>query len=624
KKLSRTSLKTLQQVRPVESSDVDYSSFDQLDGRHPWMDEVPEGYVPYNVRVLPDGKVAYFNFDLAKDMGLIAQDHPNQLTPALRKKIIETFSIRIINEYDQEQGVQFPKSKIKPYPHMATRYLQLQHQNKQGKTSGDGRCIWNGVFKGKNRIWDVSSRGIGVTRLAPGAVEAGKPLQSGSTDFGYGCGMAEIDELYGASIMAEIFHRQGLITERMLTVIDLGDGLGIGVRAAPNLIRPAHLFLFLKQKDRAALRRAVDYLIVRQHRNREWKFGIHQKNKYRLMLREVCSAFAKFVARLDRHYIFAWLDWDGDNVLANGGIIDYGSVRQFGIRHDQYRYDDVERFSTNLNQQIPKARLMMQAFAQIVHYLETGKRLPLERFHRHPAIRRFDHQVQKNLRQEFLHQLGFPEKEIENLMKRYGRDVEKLYLNFTALERVKTRKEAQKVADGVNRPAVLNMRTLVRNLIQFYHDHMEDMETAEYPTSELFKSMLSEYAGRKDSKLTPALRRRLDTLKHDYLHLITISIRRSGKGKKALLDQLYQRATVLNREDRITGNALIHIVGEIMESKKAGFSNSEIQQVMDEFIINQSIRPDQASSATEPQIPGRNRHLIESFLTLVDGHKEDI
>jgi transcriptional regulator with XRE-family HTH domain len=58
-------------------------------------------------------------------------------------------------------------------------------------------------------------------------------------------------------------------------------------------------------------------------------------------------------------------------VLANGksefiGIIDYGSVRQFGIRHDKYRYDDVERFSTNLNEQKNKARLIVQVFAQLV------------------------------------------------------------------------------------------------------------------------------------------------------------------------------------------------------------------------------------------------------------------
>ena len=61
------------------------------------------------------------------------------------------------------------------------------------------------------------------------------------------------------------------------------------------------------------------------------------------MLRLLSKDFAEFAAKLEMDYIFAWLDWDGDNVLADAGIIDYGSVRQFGLRHDQYRYDDVER-----------------------------------------------------------------------------------------------------------------------------------------------------------------------------------------------------------------------------------------------------------------------------------------
>lgn len=623
KKTSRVALKPLQQAKSVNKTEDSYSSFEQLNGKHPWMDAVPEGYVPYPVRVLSEGKVAYFNFELAKEMGLVSLEHPNSFNPALRKKIVDTFSIRIINEFDLEKGNQFPKGKIKDHPYMATRYLQLQHQNKQGKTSGDGRCIWNGVVEHKGKVWDVSSRGIGVTCLAPGAVEAGRPIESGSTEFGYGCGMAELDELYGAAIMAEIFHRQGLITERMLAIIDLGNGLGIGVRAAPNLLRPAHLFLFLKQKDPDALMRAANYLIVRQHRNREWKFGIHHPQKYRLMLKEVCTAFGHFVAQLDRSYIFAWLDWDGDNVLANGGIIDYGSVRQFGLRHDQYRYDDVERFSTNLNQQIPKARLMMQAFAQIVHYIETKKRKPLEAFRKHPALKHFDHTVQRSLREEFLHQLGFPAKEAEILMKKYKRDVERLFLNFSFLERVKTRAKVQKVADGINRPAIFNMRTVIRNLSLFFLDHSNKLEEEEYPIENLFKEMLSDHAGRKDSQITPAIKRRLKALQKDYRHLITIALRRSAKKRGPLLKMVCQRAMALNREDRITGNALIHIVGEIMESRKKGFSAREIQKVMDEFIASQSIQPNQPTPV-EPQVPGRSKELIESFLTLVEGHKEDI
>ena len=51
---------------------------------------------------------------------------------------------------------------------MATRYLQLQHEIRQGKTSGDGRSIWNGYLKTKTLTFDISSRGTGATILVPG------------------------------------------------------------------------------------------------------------------------------------------------------------------------------------------------------------------------------------------------------------------------------------------------------------------------------------------------------------------------------------------------------------------------------------------------------------------------
>jgi uncharacterized protein YdiU (UPF0061 family) len=241
-----------------------YDAFDFVDGRHPWQQQVPEGFVGYPVRNLKVGKVAYFNFALAREMGLLPASHSDELTPALAEKILETFNIQIINEYDQANGYKGPQ---KAHPFMATRYLQLQHANKQGKTSGDGRSVWNGTYRHRGTTWDLSSRGTGVTCLSPGSVEAGQPLRTGAAEFGYGCGLADTTELVGSAIMSEIFHLNGLATERVLTIIDLGKGCGIGVRAAPNLIRPAHLFLYLKQGREDSLRKACDYLI---QPNRKW------------------------------------------------------------------------------------------------------------------------------------------------------------------------------------------------------------------------------------------------------------------------------------------------------------------------------------------------------------------
>ncbi|RYZ81823.1 MAG: hypothetical protein EOP06_22810, partial [Proteobacteria bacterium] len=249
-----------------------YQSFDNLDGQHPWMEEVPEGFVPYRVRQLGAGKVAYFNFVLAKEMGMLDAGHAQQMNPELEQKLIDTFSIQIINEYDELTKKRISSDSILPNKFMATRYLQLQHSDKRGKTSGDGRGIWNGTISHRGTTWDVSSRGTGVTCLAPGAVEANRPLKTGGTEFGYGCGLAEIDELLGASILAEIMHLQGVSTERVLCIIDLGKGYGIGVRAAQNLIRPAHLFLYLKQERHAELKSATAYLMKRQIENKKWFF----------------------------------------------------------------------------------------------------------------------------------------------------------------------------------------------------------------------------------------------------------------------------------------------------------------------------------------------------------------
>jgi hypothetical protein len=186
-------------AKKLQDSESIYAAFDKLDGRHPWMEKVPEGFVAYRVRQLNTGKVAYFNFVLAKEMGLIDSSHPQKLNETLEKQIINTFSIQIINEYDELNKKRIPSESIRPHKYMATRYLQLQHSNKRGKTSGDGRGIWNGTVQHRGTTWDVSSRGTGVTCLAPGAVEANKPLKTGGSEFGYGCGLAEIDELLGNS-----------------------------------------------------------------------------------------------------------------------------------------------------------------------------------------------------------------------------------------------------------------------------------------------------------------------------------------------------------------------------------------------------------------------------------------
>ncbi|MCA9467221.1 MAG: hypothetical protein KC643_17495, partial [Nitrospira sp.] len=54
----------------------------------------------YAVRLRTGGKLVYFNYALAKEMGLIAREHPEKMNSTLAHTVLDTFGIQIINEYD--------------------------------------------------------------------------------------------------------------------------------------------------------------------------------------------------------------------------------------------------------------------------------------------------------------------------------------------------------------------------------------------------------------------------------------------------------------------------------------------------------------------------------------------
>jgi uncharacterized protein YdiU (UPF0061 family) len=581
-------------ARKLQIQHEPYASFDKLNGSHPWQKLLPNACVLYRARVLPHGRVLYFNYALAKEMGLIEKDHPHSLNPDLERQLVQTFSLQIINEYDELTQKRIDPATIKPNRFMATRYLQLQHSNKKGKTSGDGRGIWNGTVRHKGLVWDVSSRGTGVTCLAPGSVQANRPLKTGTTNFGYGCGQADIDELYGAALLAETIHLQGIHTERVLCIIDLGRGVGIGVRAAPNLLRPAHLFLLLKQNRYAELKTATHYFIQRQLQNKTWSHS--GSNSYEFMLRRLSNDFANFAAKLEMDYIFAWLDWDGDNVLASAGIIDYGSVRQFGIRHDSYRYDDVERFSTNLNEQKSKAREIVQVFCQLVDYLETKIKKPLKDFKNHPVLAQFDSAFTKARADRLLYRVGFTKDQRDYLLVNQRGAFTKFDKIFSYFERAKIQGPQQKVPDGVNLPALYNMRRILTVLPEVYLKMTSGLNSSFMSETEFLKNAISGFAKRQD--LVPSSRqaqkiREFQTSYKNLVHLLVKAAKgSSATNLRAILKSISARSQKVNTETRLTGNSLIQIVDLLVQEKRSGMSYADIQQAIDRLVLKASDLPE--------------------------------
>jgi uncharacterized protein YdiU (UPF0061 family) len=464
-----------------------YAKFNLINGSHPFQEAMKNfnAYVSYEVRTISDCKILYFNFQLAKELGLINDGHPHKLNRELERIILDTFAITIINEYDILNKTPIDPSTKKENRYMATRYLQLQHPNKKGKTSGDGRSIWNGIIEHNGRTYDITSCGTGATCLSPASAIQGKFFKTGDPKVSYGCGMAEISDGYSASILSEIFHHNKIATERTLAIIDFDNGLGINVRVGENLIRPSHFFIHLKQGNLSACTQITDYCIQREISNGHIPISTKSANKenlYQLFLENIITTFAKMSALFESEYIFCWLDWDGDNILIDGGIIDYGSVRQFGLFHHKYRYDDIDRFSTTIVQQKTKAKYIVQTFIQLIDFVTSGQKKNIKHFAHHRLLKRFDQIYEEEKKRNLLTKIGMGNQEIALILNRHMKTIEQFQNTYSYFERQTSSKGEVKTADGINQNAIFCMRDLLRHCHTFLKPS-ESLSTKTYLNS---------------------------------------------------------------------------------------------------------------------------------------------
>jgi len=600
-----------------------YPRFSHIDGTHSFRDVVPNGYVDYPVRTRHGGRVFYFNFELAREMGLIARDHPMILTRELSKAILDTFSLEIINEYDVSHKTPVPKKDIRPKKYMATRYLQLQHPGKMGYTSGDGRSIWNGQFKGSDAVWDISSCGTGVTCLSPATAIEKKFFKTGDKNASYGSGRSELWDGVCAALMSDILHHNNILTERTLAVIAFDDNTSINVRTSKNLLRPAHFFYHMKQGNYEGLKGAIDYYIKRQVENRSWVKISDPKKKYRDMLRRVAIAFARAAARFESEYIFCWLDWDGDNILTDAAIIDYGSVRQFGLYHHEYRYDDVERMSTTITEQKNQAKYIVQTFAQIADFLITGKKKNIRAFSKHRILKVFDEVFEKTKNEEVLNKIGFDMVLQKKLMNDNSAlvEVRNFRKHYSYFEKAKSAQGRYEVVDGITWDAIFCIRDIMRELPRYY------LKENEYMSPQEFVDILkSDYATDDDLLLSKNRKTRVRQFQQAYWKLVHRAATVSGKSVSKILKEIADRSALINRYDRVTGDSIIHVARQIMNSRKH-MKSDELHQIVNKFIEQQILCPDYFQRARLPRKKLRNRKAkkaFESMLKIVKDCREGI
>jgi len=565
-----------------------YKHLKAIDGSHPLRAAVADGYIDYGARRRRGGSVFYFNFQLAKEMGLLPTRHPDQLNDALQRALLDVFSIQIINEYDLQHGLTVPARDRLPGRYMATRYLQIQHPGKRGTTSGDGRAIWNGYFKGRRGIWDISSCGTGTTALSPGVVNEGRFIKTGDENVSYGNGRADLSDGVCAAMMSEIYHNSGITTERTLLIIAFPDGTAINVRATPNLLRPAHFFRYIKQGNLPALEGLMEYYIDRQVQNGLWPRLKDRNARYLYFLDSFCHDFARMAARFESEYIFCWLDWDGDNILMDGGIIDYGSLRQFGLFHHEYRYDDVDRMSTTITEQKNKARYIVQTFVQIVDALIKGRKKNIRQYATHKTLRDFDKLFAQARNEAFLYRMGVEPALIERLSDSSAvtRSIKQLRGPYDYFERAKSSRGIYPVSDGISCDAIYCMRDCMREMPRLLLD-------AQCPVSaqSFIEMMRSRYASDEDVSITPYRMHRIKEFQFDYQNLVKVISKITDVPRKQLLTSMMRRSALINRYDRITGDAIIHVAEQLIEASGT-MKKHQILQMFNDFVDAQVLSPE--------------------------------
>ncbi|MGB0454790.1 MAG: protein adenylyltransferase SelO family protein [Bacteriovoracaceae bacterium] len=597
--------------------DSPYQRFSEVNGDHPLKKQVPDSFVEYKARTRKGGKVALFNFDLAREIGLISEDHPDELNKHLEKRILETFGIIIINEFDEMNNREFPENEIRDHKYMATRYLQLQHDDKLGKSSGDGRSLWNGTLRHKGKTYDISSCGTGATKLSPATTKYNKFFESGDPTISYGCGYSERDEGLETLFMSEIFHHNNIPTERCLAIIEFEKGYSVNVRVHDNLLRPSHLFLYLKQNDHENLKKLLDYYLKRQLKNKVFKnHKVGDKALYEEFLYWFCNKFSTLVADLEDHYIFCWLDWDGDNILMDGSLLDYGSIRQFGLYHHEYRYDDMDRYSTSISEQKNKGRYLVQTMAQLVDFVVTGSKPALKDYSEHKVLKAFEKNYEQRKNQNLLFQIGFEKVDIDSFLSKNRTLVESFRKTFSYFECAKSVEGPYEVPDGVNWNAIFCMRDILRELPQLYLSREEMISHVEF-----IEILRSSYATDKDVELTSYRKNKIKQFQADYMKLMKNYTKFKGENLSAVLMEVSLRSAVINKYDRITGDSITKIVETLSQGHaKKKLNPLTVYSFLKELVVYQNLNPDRLGDSPKKG----PSFLLKSALNIVKDYRESV
>ena len=202
--------------------------------------------------------------------------------------------------------------------------------------------------------------------------------------------------------------------------------------------------------------------------------------------------------------------------------------------------------------------------------------------------------------------MGLPAGIAEKLLARRRGLVERFRRAHSWFERARSARGPQPVPDGLTWNAVYSSRDLLRELPTRYR-----VAAAPIPAAELLAIATSSYASRSDRVLTPQRRRMASELQRSYLALVGAGARAGRVSLASLLDDVALRSAVINRYDRITGDA-VELASSHLNRSRRRIGRDALQQVIGGLVGHQDrrvARPegDDAEQPREPRRTARAR-----------------
>lgn len=581
----------------------------------------PEAYVDNQTRRIP-GRVVLVNFAMLEELGVTgAEDH--KITPELEEAFLNAFSRRIILEDDVLESANDeikalytpPKdAKLMPGLYMATRY-----KNEDGVKGGDGRAMWNGqvdLLDPNGRVigtLDVLSKGTGSTPLRRFSINADS----------YGDGLAMMDEFFHSYLQSEIYHRNGLTTERYLCIIDIGDGLGIGVRVGQPLLRPSHLLYWEEKGDARMARRTLDYAIELERLNQRGAGLEPGPDLYERWLKRQAQLLGEFAARNQSLFIYhlgsGWNN-SGDNMIFPAGFLDYGATFNASMPFLDYRHGNGagKKPDENFWQQKTIMKRLLAQYIKTVELIHSGTKSPWQiRYDDYSLFNDFENAFSRKKAQMLLIQLGFSSIQTEFILHQKYQQISKLVDLVTYF--IKIRRKRNVVFDAAEgerfRPAVYDIRALFRNLPDALLKSRDQGRSVNLSGVKFVQLMKSQWSRKMDLQEDVARDRRADTFQNLYRELVDVaSFGLSGTAWSDQLMLMSERAQNTNRVDRLNGNSAVLIgdrIAKLIAEHKVNPSvlYESLQPLIAEGIEN----PDLMVTYSEPRKGTRCAELLGGY-----------